>query len=299
MAMSPNQILSVARTGDIQGMGVEREAVADAVREFARIGDAAAALELVGRTWRMWFTRAELDEGSAVVASALATPRDSPVPVWEARALYADGVFAFRAGDQPRSRASNEMALLVARQTGDVRGECDALTGLARVALRDGRYTHVIELARQARERARAGGDDEAGAAPLHLEAAGTRLQRDYVTARELYVESLRINRAAGNTAWVSMELHNLGWVELHLGHVEAAKACFRERDSVSASDAFEEAWSELNWSAVAAAEGDVAEAQRRFAIGTRALENLAVTLDPDDLSELEWLTEQVSAGGL
>ena len=299
MAVSPDQILSVARTGDMQRLGIEREAVADAVRQFAKAGDAAAALELVGRTWRMWFTPAKLDEGSAVVASALAIPRDSPVPVWEARALYADGVFAFRAGDQPRSRASNDMALLVARQTGDVRGECDALTGLARVALRDGRYSAVVTLARQARERARAGGDDEAGAAPLHLEAAGTRLQRDYMAARELYLESLRMNTAAGNTAWVSMELHNLRWVELHLGNVEAAKAWFRELDSVSASDAFGEAWAELNWSAVAAAQGDLAEAQRRFTIGTRALAKLAVTLDPDDQAELEWLREQVGARDL
>jgi hypothetical protein len=53
-------------------------------------------------------------------------------------------------------------------------------------------------------------------------------------------------------------------------------------RDAVSASDALEEARAELNWSAVAAAEGDVAEAQRRFAVGTRALENLGVTLDPE-----------------
>jgi hypothetical protein len=57
MVMSPNQVLAVARTGDIQRLGVAREAVADAVRQFAKAGDAAAALELVGRTWRMWFTR--------------------------------------------------------------------------------------------------------------------------------------------------------------------------------------------------------------------------------------------------
>jgi tetratricopeptide (TPR) repeat protein len=298
MPMSPDQILEIARTGDIERQGVDREAVADAVRQFAKAGDAAAALELVGRTWRMWFSRGELDEGSAVVATALAIPRGSTVPVWENRALYADGLFAFRAGDQPRSRASNDKALLLARQTGDVRGECDALTGLARVALRDGRYDDVVALAREAREQARAGGDDEAGAAPLHLEAAGTRLNREYLAARELYLESLRLNTAAGNTAWVSMELHNLGWVELHLGDVEAAKARFHERDRISAADAYGEAWTELNWSAVAAAQGHFVDAERRFAIGTRALEKLGVALDPDDQAELEWLREQLLARG-
>jgi tetratricopeptide (TPR) repeat protein len=295
MAMTPHQILEAARAGDFQRLDVG-ESVADAVRHFAEVGDASSALELVGRTWRLWFSRGEIAEGSAVVAAALAIPRGSPAPIWEVRALYADGVLAFRAGDQRRSRAANEKALLIARQTGDVRGECDALTGLARVALRDGKYDDVVALARQARERASAAGDHEAGAAPLHLHAAGVRLQRDYLAARELYLESLRLNEELGNQVWVSMELHNLGWVELHLGNVEAAKSRFQERDATKATDAYGEAWTDLNWSAVAAAEGDVTEAQRRFEVGTRALAGLGLALDPDDLSELEWLRKQVEA---
>lgn len=298
MAMSSHQTLDAARAGDLERLWVERNAVVDAVGRYAEIGDAASALELVGRTWRMWFSRGQLKEGSDVVASALAIPRESAVPIWEARALYADGLFAFRAGDHPRSRASNENGLLIARLTGDVRGECDALTGLARVALRDGRYDDVVALAQQARELAMAGGDQEAGAPPLHLQAAGTRLKRDYLAARELYLESLRLNTKLGNMASVSMELHNLGWVELHLGNVEAAKSRFHERDSASATDAYGEAWTELNWSAVAAVEGDVTEAQRRLVTGTRALEKLGLALDPDDLSEMEWLKEQVQARG-
>jgi tetratricopeptide (TPR) repeat protein len=292
--MTAQQILETVRAGDLETLGLDRDAVADAVQEFAAVRDAASALELVGRTWRIWFFRAELDEGSAVVAAALAIARGSAIPIWEARALYADGLFAFRSGDQQRSRASNEKALLIARQTGDVRGECDALTGLARVALRDGRYKDVVALALEGRDRAIAGGDLEAGASPLHLQAAGTRLQRDYLAARELYLESLRLNTELGNTSWVSMELHNLGWVELHLGNVEEAKARFHEREAAAAINAHDGAWTELNWAAIASAEGDVAEARRRFEIGTRALTELAVVLDPDDLAEVEWLKEQL-----
>src|SRR5439155_24729806 len=134
---------------------------------------------------------------------------------WRVRALYADGALAFRAGDQQRSLERNQEALRIARATDDVRGECDALTGLARVALRDGRYDEVVALARQARDRARAAGDREAEAAPLHLQVAGIRLQQDYAGAREVYLESLDLNAALGNAAWVAMEQHNLGWVEL------------------------------------------------------------------------------------
>src|SRR5207302_25642 len=111
--------------------------------------------------------------------------------------------------------------------------------------------------------RARAASDAEAGASPLHLQAAGVRLQQDYAAARDLYLESVDLNAALGNEAWVSMEQHNLGWIELHLGNVVEAEARFRERDARAGNDAYGDAWSNLNWAAVAAARGDTADAKR------------------------------------
>lgn len=297
MPMTSFEVLEAARAGDVEERGIERQVVAAAVRRLAESGDGASALELIGRTWRLWFSRWELDEGSALVSVALAASRGSADPAWEVRALNAEGLFAFRSGDQERSRAAGENALQIARQAGDVRGECEAMTGLARVALRDGRYGEVVALASQARERAAAAGDPAAGAAPLHLLAAGTRLLGDHEAARSLYAESLRLNTELQNAAWVAMELHNLGWVELHLGHVAEASAWFRRRDAVT-TDPFGAAWTELNWAAIAIAQGDLAEARRRSAIGERELERLRAVLDPDDRSELEWLREQIRAGG-
>src|SRR2546427_5760830 len=294
MAMTSHQILHAARAGDLERLGVHRSAIADAVNRLSQVGDTASALELAGRTWRMWSARGALAEGRAMIAAALAVPGASAAPLWQVRVLCADGLFAFRAGDQARSLASNQKALVIARKTGDLHGVCDALTGLARVALRDGSYEEVVVLAREARVRAAAAGDREAGAAPLHLLAAGTRLQRDYPAARELYLESLQLNTELGNKAWVSMELHNLGWVELHLGHVDEAAARFRERDATSPPDLYAEPWTDLNWSAIAAAHGDIAEARRRFVIGSRLLATLELHPDPDDLAELEWLREQL-----
>jgi tetratricopeptide (TPR) repeat protein len=294
--MTPEELLGLARADDFDALGTEREAVADAVQAFVVAGDPASALELVGRAWRIWFSRGELDEGSAVAVIALGAAGAEAVPVWRVRALYAEGLFAFRSGDQPRSLARNEEALRVARESGDVRGECDGLTGLARVALRDGRYGDVVALARQARERARAVSDAEAEASPLHLHAAGVRLQQDYAAARELYLESLDLNAALGKAPWVAMEQHNLGWIELHLGNVDGAEERFRERDARAVDDAYGDAWSSLNWAAVAAARGDTKEAKRLFASGSQALDTLGVTLDPDDRSEFDWLTGQVAS---
>lgn len=293
--MTPEELLARARVDDLDALAGESQSVADAVRAFAQAGDAGSALELVGRTWRIWFSRGELDAGSAVAASALNAPAAETVPTWYVRTLYADGALAFRSGDQARSRARNEDALRLARESADVRGECDALTGLARVALRDGHYEDVVALASQARDRARTVYDTAAEASPLHLQAAGVRLQQNYAAARALYLESLELNETLGNEAWVAMEQHNLGWVELHLGAIDEAEARFRARDARSTNDAYGDAWTSLNWAAVAAARGDHEQAKHLFGAGTRALVELGVALDPDDQSELDWLSQQIT----
>ncbi|HXM19172.1 MAG TPA: hypothetical protein VN934_10265 [Candidatus Tumulicola sp.] len=294
-SLTPRQLLDAARSGDLDRLGAEPNAVADAVRSFANAGDGASALALAAGAWRIWLSRGELEQGSAVLSLALDAPGAGDPSPARARVLYADGLFAFRKGNQERSRARNEEALRVARAAFDPRGECDALTGLARVALRDGDYARVAEFAEEARRRAQAAGDREAEAGPLHLLAAGIRLGGDYGRARDLYAESLELNRGLGKAAWVTMELHNLGWVELHLGDVKTAASRFRERDSGPEEDAQSRAWRNLNWAAVAAARGDELEARRLFAEGKEALANLGMALDPDDKFELGWLSEKLN----
>jgi tetratricopeptide (TPR) repeat protein len=120
-------------------------------------------------------------------------------------------------------------------------------------------------------------------------------LQQDYSAARELYLESLELNAALGNASSVATEQHNLGWVELHLGKVDEAEARFRERDARTGNDAYGNAWSNLNWAAIAVARGAADEAERRFAAGTHALEELGAELDPDDQSEFDWLSGRLA----
>ncbi len=269
------------------------------MRLLAQRGDASSALEVFGRAWRIWLTSGELGEGREAAAAALAATGGGDVPIWRARTLYGDGVLAFRSGDSERSRDRNEEALSVARDAGDVRGECEALTGLARLALRDGRYDDVVALAGRGRELAGDAGDREAEASPLHLLAAGVRLQRRYAAARELYLQSLALNGELGNEAWQTMELDCLGWVELHLGNVDEAEARFRERDGRLGSDPYANAWSLLTWAAVAAVRGDGNEARRRYDEATKALSQLSNELDPDDQAELDWLGERLTALGV
>src|SRR5437868_5942231 len=146
--------------------------------------------------WREWFDRGEFDEGAARVHEALNAPGADAPSVDRVRLLYGAHLLAFRRGAP--SGAYAQECLDLARELGDVRGECDGLTGLAREALRAGDYPRVAEYAAEGLRRARAGGDRDAEGSPLHLYAAATRLSGDYDRARELYIESVALGEELG-----------------------------------------------------------------------------------------------------
>jgi tetratricopeptide (TPR) repeat protein len=296
-APTSSQLLEASRAGDVELLGRHLGEVASAIRSFADAGDGASALELAAGAWRIWFSRGEMEQGSAAIAVALDAPGAAGTSSARARVLYGDGLFAFRQGDEARSRRRNEEALAVARAASDPRGESEALTGLARLALRNGDYGRVIELAGEGRRVARAAGDRKAETGPLHLLAAGARLSGDYAGARDLYIESLELNRDLGNTRTVTTEMHNLGWIELHLGDADAAAGWFEQRDARQSDDedAYGRAWHDMNWAAVSAARGELDDARTRFETGEAALLALGLALDPDDQFEVDWLREQIS----
>lgn len=211
-----------------------------------------------------------------------------------ALALYGDGLLAFRSGEQAESLERNEAALETALAVGDAEAEALALVGLSRVAFRDGDYDRVRSLAAEARELTR-DLDAAAGAAPLHLLAAGTRLAGEHDRAVELYTESLELNRRLGDTRSVGMELHNIGHVELHRGNVEAAERCFAERELVrNQDDPYETAMSRLNQAALAFALGDDQRADQELGRAKSTLDSAGIVLDPDDAFEVDWLRERL-----
>lgn len=169
------------------------------------------------------------------------------------------------------------------------------MTGLARAALREGDYEEVARLAAEGVARAREAGDPAAEGSPLHLQAAGLRLSGDYDRARDVYLESVALADRLGDEQRKQMEFHNLGWVELHRGDVDAAARMFAERDARSGVDAHGDAWQSLNSAALALARGERDEGSRLFESGAQQLGDLGVELDPDDRSELDWLTRQLS----
>jgi non-specific serine/threonine protein kinase len=233
--------------------------------------------------------------GRQFLAAALDAGRQPKPSRARALALYGDGLLAFRAGAQTESETRNEQALQAAQAVGDREAEALALVGLSRVALRNGDYARVRSLAAEARRLTR-DRDPAAGAAPLHLLAAGTRLAGDYDGAVELYAESLELNRSLGDARGVGMELLNMGHVELHRGHLEEANRCFDESAALrNQDDPYEAAMTHLSQAAMALARGERERAADLLARTQSTLDGTGIVLDPDDAFEVEWLKDRLN----
>jgi hypothetical protein len=260
------------------------------VRALAERGDGEAACRLAADNWRQWFSSGDIVGGRRLLATALGA--DGPPSRARALALYADGVLAFRAGDQAGSSARNEAGLKVARQVGDKEAESLALVGLSRVALRDGDYGRVCSLAADARELAPTA---EAEVNPLHMLAVGTRLGGDLDAAADLYAESADLNRRLDNPGMVGMELHNLGHLEIRRGNVDAAKRHFADcRPLRDPANPYDSAMQDLNDAALSAVAGDRDGARGLVSRAEQTLEQAGIVLDPDDQSEVDWLRAQL-----
>lgn len=296
------RLLALARGADLTGpeaaqwierLTPEQPRLFEAVRFLAASGRSEEAAELAAGVWRLWLFRGETTAGRELLAAALADGERRPSRA-RGLALYADGLLAFRAGAQNESRARNEQALETARAVGDPETEALALVGLSRVALRDGDYAGVRNLARQARDLVR-DLDTTADVAPLHLQAAGTRLAGELDEAVRLYVESLELNRRLGDTRMIAVELHNIGHVELHRGNEDAAERCFAECATLrNPGDPYDAAMTRLNRAALSFARGDHAGARELLRDVEARLAAAGIVLDPDDAYEVEWLRSRV-----
>jgi tetratricopeptide (TPR) repeat protein len=267
--------------------------LAGAVRDLLSRDEVDAAVEMVASTWRAWMAAGEIAAGRKLLAEVLDVPggRSSAA---RSRALYGDGVLAFRAGDRHGSLARNQAAQAVARELSDRELEAQAMVGLSRIALRDGKYDQVCDISRQALDLVE-GLQPGAMVMPLHLLAAGTRLGGDLDMALGLYSQSLELNRQLGDERMVAAELHNIGHVELRRGHPEVAQNVFAEcwgrRDP---EDAYDAAMTSLNQAALAFDRWDVAAAAELLAKSTTLLAEAGMELDPDDRFEVEDLRRRL-----
>ncbi len=94
----------------------------------------------------------------------------------------------------------------------------------------------------------------------------------------------------------VSVELHNLGHVELHRGNVDAARRCFEELEAPArGSDEFD-TLNRMNRAALALADGDRGRASELLDSVEATLAETGMELPPDDQFELDRLRRQLKS---
>jgi tetratricopeptide (TPR) repeat protein len=279
----------------LEQLAAAQGSLVEAARCLRESGEAEAAVELGANAWRLWMLLRDVDGGRAFLAEVLDGAGEEPSRAL-VLALYGDGLLAFWQGAPEDARRSNEAALRAALATGDPEALALAHIGLGRVAFDDGDYGRARELAVQAREYTRALQPALAQGA-LHGYAQASRMLGDDDAAAAVFEESLELNRRVGDEGMVTVELHNLGHVEVRRGNVEAAERCFAEVAERTAADddPYGAAMTELNQAALAYVHGDEERARVFLSNARLKLEEAGLEPFTDDRYELDWLSEQVT----
>jgi tetratricopeptide (TPR) repeat protein len=244
--------------------------------------DPPAASEVAAGLWSFWWLRGHMEEGRELLerAAAIAGPN-------RPQALKGLGTIAFRQGDlEGAERAFTERSELVE----DERERVDALTDLARVALRRGDYSGVREYADRAYAAAEAVGEDETFRGPLHMRAAAARMEGRLDEARALYLESRERNERLGQEVMVAAEDHNLFYVALHSGDRDEAGRRFSSSSEwiLANENAYMRPYTFLDAGVLALHDGDLERAGRLVAYAQCIFEETGSIPDPDDAVELD-----------
>ncbi len=256
---------------------------------FLNNGDANSAFALTAPLWPFWYARGHVQIGEALLDELLVKTVPGQATS-RARAAYARGELAFRQGHNDKARTYYEAAL---REAGgddlwEVRNR--ALSGLARVALRDHDFATVQGLATEARRIACDHSDKNLEWLPLHMQAAAARMLGDRIHARALYEESIALARELGTTGRLTTELHNLGYLDLHDGNLSDAKTRFREALLLAqqSRDELTLRYSILDGAIVAVADRRWDDASRLLGAAQARFQAAGTMPDPDDQLEME-----------
>ena len=205
-------------------------AIADLTATVAEVEEAAlvlvrtqpaAALGLVAAMREFWVLSGRQGSAIGVVTTVLETAGEQP-PERAATEVCA-GTLAFFNGDTEGAARHHEKALRQAEAAGLEPVACDALIGLARVAMQRGQLGEMARRAAESGRLARGLGDELRQAVALHHQAVAADLGGDPLGAA-LHEETLRIQRRLGNQRGVALELLNLGLLALGGTELGAAR---------------------------------------------------------------------------
>ena len=258
-----------------------------AVDWFLEYGRGDEALGLVVPVANFWSATGRLEEGRALFDRALAAPATDEA--LRGRAFFDAGLLAFWQGDDDRARSLHEQSLEIGRRLADPTLIALALSGLARIALRED-VEEARELCRQALQATNGTHDKLGRSNALHVLGVAAQMAGDLEEAREMMTERLHLSRALGSFAGVASEAGNLSVVERQLGNLPRAEELALE--ALEISDRRGDEWAipyELNaLAAIAADRGEMERAATLLGAAEGMMERQGTEWPPDERPHFE-----------
>ncbi len=271
-----------------------------ALQWFLDAGRTDDALRLAIALAPVWMARGRLAEGIEWFEKVLAAPGGSDLT--RGNAYFQAGLLAFWPGDDERAAAFHGEALAIGRRTGDPTVTAQALTGLARIALRSGNAADIKEARWLCREAMTItdGTDDRIGRAnAIHVLGVAAQMAGDFEEARELMNQRIAMARETGNFATVSSEAGNLSMVERQLGNLDAAEALARESLEIDRArgDEWAMPYKVSGIAAVATDRGDFERAAMLVGAAEAMMEREQAEWPPDERPHYERMLTRIPRG--
>ena len=251
--------------------------------------DAETRLRLTAALHRFWDYRTHWGEGHRWLEAALARSRNIKSTA-RVKALYGEGVLAWRQGEDRRSMALYEESLALARELGDQTGIARALLGCGLVTLGQGDFDAATALLEDSLNVSRKLNDKYMMALVLSNIGVLARRKGDYTKAVPLCDEGLTIFKTLGTKRQIAYVLGATGHAVRLQGDLERAAGLYRESlalfgevgDKWIATDCIE------GLALIASAQGKHERAARDFGAAEAVRETFGITMPRPEAGDQE-----------
>ena len=216
----------------LENIKINRELLSGAVQFFLEKNRPDEAYELSANVWRLWVLDHEEEEGRLFLGTLL-DKKNLPETRDCALILYGDGLLAYRLGDIAASHNSNNEALVIAEKISDREAHGLALLGLSRTEFSESNFAQSYQYAAKSLELLKQLGTSYMQGV-LNFAGQSALALGNLNEAESFFRQSLELNRKLNDETMLTVDLHNLGHVEIRLGKIDEAERHFNECEKLS-----------------------------------------------------------------